>query len=275
MIVKKICFLFCALLIVFMVTFSCKATYNEGSPEDTVGEFFSELDEEITDSLEKMGISELDYKNVYSISFKNIFAYFKETLPEKLKGSMGDFFSLLSVVLIVSLVSCFFHNSEQAAYFKLLSIAAVTVLTVNNLNDTVNALLSAIRLSGSFMLSFIPVLTFMLSVSGNPTTAFTYNSLIMAFSQGISGFINFIAVDFVGCFFCLSIAMNMNEVMNVNRLIAFVNKAVSFVLGITASIFTGLLSKPNPSLLPEEHAFLGLYALSHYQPSVYNLYILG
>ncbi len=238
----KILFIILCLLFVFCLTaFSSYATYDEINNKIN-DEFYSEIDSEITKELQNFGISDWDVENIYNVSFKNFSQYFATTLPEQLKSCVTDFFSLLCVVITVSLVSAFWGGTEQAGYFNIIGVITVTVITVNKLSVVINALLSSIRLSGNFMVSFIPILTFLLCVSGNPTTAFTYNSLIMAFSQGISSFINYIAVDLVGCFFCLSISFNMNSIMNIGRFISSVNKAVAFILGIIASVFTGFLS---------------------------------
>ena len=229
----------------FCMTFDCSAV-NVDDYDNLSGtlseEFFNSIDDEIKEALEKIGITDFDYTRIYNVSLENFTEYFKSTLPEKFKGCLSDFYSLLGIVLIVSLVSTFFQNSEQGNFFKILSVVCVTIITVSKINASVNSLLAVIRLSGNFMLSFVPVLALLISVSGNPTTAVTYNSFIMAFTQAISAFINYFAVDIVGCFFCVCICVNMNENINVNRLLNAVNKVTAFVLGIIASIFTGFLS---------------------------------
>lgn len=205
-------------------------------------DFFSDIDEDIKRALEEFGISDFDYTQIYNISFENFLQYFKTTLPEKFNICLSHFLSLSGVVLIVSLVSSFFSNTQQGDFFKIFSVVCVTVTTVSKINVCVNSLITAIRLGGNFMLSFVPVLVFIVSVSGNPTSAITYNTFIMAFTQGISVFINYFAVDIIGCFFCLCVCVNMNDLFNVNRLLNAVNRATSFILGITASVFTGFLS---------------------------------
>lgn len=245
---KKLFIVTTVLFLLSVLNFECicvdyENTYDLSS--DLSNDFFSEIDAEIKDALEAIGISDFDYTQIYNVSFDNFLEYFSTTLPEKFSNCLSHFVSLLGIVLIISLINTFFINGSNADFFKILTVVCVSITTVGKLNVCINSIITAIRLSGNFMLSFVPVLVLLVSVSGNPTSAITYNTFIMSFTQVVSAFINYFAVDIMGCFLCLCICVNMNSMFNINRLLNTANKAASFILGITASVFTGFLSLKN------------------------------
>ena len=131
---NKLCFFIAVIGCIFFCTsFGCSAVnvddYDNLS-DSLSDEFFSGIDEEIKDAFEKIGITDFDYSRIYNISLENFAEYFKSTLPQKFKGCLSDFYSLLGIVLIVSLVSTFFQNSEQGNFFKILSAAFISALTI-------------------------------------------------------------------------------------------------------------------------------------------------
>ena len=229
-------------LCVCLFSFDTAAAYGDELKSEISEDFFSSIDSDIASALEKIGVTDFDYEQIYNVSIRNITDYFKEALPQKLKVCFADFLSMLFVVMLVSIASSFYADTPQGSIIKIIAVICITVMSVEKISPLLNMLISLVRLSGGFMLCFIPVLTLLLSLSGTPTLAFTFNSFIMGFSQAISAFINFVAVDLLGCFLCVCISMNLNETLNVSRFINTVNKLTAFVLGITASVFTGFLS---------------------------------
>ena len=158
------------------------------------------------------------------------------------EGCIGNFFSLLSVLLVISTVNTYFVAGNKENLTEITGVIIITLMLVSKLNPILNMLLSTMKTSGNFILAFIPIFTLLVSLSGNPGAAITYNSLCFAFAEGISVFINNFASHIIGSFLCVSIAFSLNKMMNANRFINIVNKAVSFIIGFLACGFTGLLS---------------------------------
>ena len=118
---------------------------------------------------------------------------------------------LLSVVLLVGFVTMILENEKQKSLLSCLSVTAVTLMMTDSINLCLSSALSLLKLNGNFMASFVPIYAITVAVSGNMTSALTYNTLILAFSEGISALINYGLVDLVGCFFCLSIGTETKE----------------------------------------------------------------
>lgn len=207
--------------------------------------FFGTLDEELSDLLESFGIDSLDGNGIFSRGTENIKNYFSSTLKEKLKGAAGWFFLQLCIIMLLSVVSSAFDFSSGTDILPLFSAAIMTLGTVGKLSDFLSCTVSAMALNGKLMLSFIPVFALLISLSGNPASALTYNSFVLFFCEAVSFFLDNMFVSLVGAYFALMIAFSFSPGINLNRFINAVNRAVSLLLGFGASMFTGLLSLKN------------------------------
>lgn len=237
---KKTISIILALICVFVMKATVYAT--EDFKADISDKLFSSLDSEVTDALDEFGISDLNAESIYNISLSNVLSYYKSTFSDLFIGSIKSFMKLLSVVLLVGFVTMILENEKQKSLLSCLSVTAVTLMITDSINLCLSSALFLLKLNGNFMASFVPIYAITVAVSGNMTSALTYNTLILAFSEGISALINYGLVDLVGCFFCLSIAFSVSGVKNFSRLISATNKGVSLVLGFVSSVFVSVLT---------------------------------
>lgn len=237
---KRIISILLALLSIFIMKITVSAA--DDFETDISDKLFSSFDDEVIDSLEEFGITDLDYNSIYNISFSSVVSYYKDTFINLLSGSLKSFMKLFSVVLLVGFISFILESEKYKLLLSSLSVMAVTLMITESINLCLNSAISLIKLNSNFMLSFVPVYAITIAVSGSPTTALTYNSLILAFSEGVSSLINYGLVDLIGCFFCLSIAFSINDTLNSAKLISITNKVITFVLGLASSVFASVLT---------------------------------
>ncbi len=243
---KRAAYILFVLIMLFGLSFTafCVDT-QEDIKEKFEESFFSGLDEDVYRLLEDFGLESFDADDIFSKGSENIKAYFSETLTEKLKGASGWFFTVISVILLLSVVSGAFEFSLSSDAFSIFTSAAICVITVGKISTFLNCVLSSMELNGKLMIAFIPVYALLISLSGNPASALTYNSFLLFFCQLMSFFLDNIFVGVVGAYFALSIAFSFNPTINLNRFINGANRITSLVLGTSATMFTGLLSLKN------------------------------
>ena len=245
---KTIIFLLITLVLSLSSTVTASASEYmniEDIETDIKDELKSIIDDDTLDILGDFGLNNFDFADVYNLSFKNISEFFSETLKEKIKSSFKLFFELLSVVLISGAVTSLFRSRSEGNFINFLSVIIIILLSVSGISSTLSATVSVLQLSGKFMLSFVPIYTLIISLSGNAASALTYNTFVIGFAEFMSAFITSGFTDLLGMFFCLSISFSLNSSVNTGRFISAVNRAVSTVLGLTASVFTGFLSIKN------------------------------
>lgn len=240
---KKIIIFLVSLLIFTSLTSFLAFAENEIYDEKHISdELFSNIDSDTLSVLNELGINDLSFDEIFSVSIYDITKFFSESLADRVKLCVHFFVQLLFFIVINVIVKSFFGFNTKDNFINIIGIVSVTLIIISKLNSLINILLSSISACGTFIVGFIPIYTILISVSGSPAAAITYNSLTFAFAQGISGFINNIFVKLSGAYFCLSISLCINEYMNVGRLINIVNKSVNFIIGFLACGFTGLLS---------------------------------
>lgn len=244
---KKVVFiiLLFSIIISLSVTVYAYEIDTDNLVESTSDILSSIIDDEIIDTLEELGIDVGDIGSVYNFSSENITEFFAVTLKDRAQKCLKDVLLLLCVVLITGTISGLFVADARQAFISQMSVIIVTLLMVSSASESLSAVISAIRLSGNFMTTYIPIYTLLISLSGNAASALTYNSLVLSFAELLSGAISYIIPDVIGVLFCLSISFSLNESINVSRFINAVNKAVSVIFGTAAGAFTGFLGLKN------------------------------
>ncbi len=215
---------------------------SENIKEEIQYELESAIESDILEILKDIGIDNFDLDNVYNISFASISRFFSDTLKDKLNLNLKTFFELLGVILISGIVSTLFSGDDKEDLIGIISMILITLSAINSVSVTLSAVISVLEASSKFMLAFIPLYTLIVSLSGNPAGALTYNTLVIGFAEIISTFITTNITDFLGVFYCLGISFSFNSSINISRIISAVNKGFSTILGLMASLFTGFLS---------------------------------
>lgn len=241
---KKTVVIILTLFFFFLFSFGARGV-NESYGEELGEEFFAGLDEDVRDILEENGIATLDYTELFSKGTESIKSFFSETLSQKLTSAAGWFFLVLCILMLMSLVVSAYDFSGSQESFSLFVNAIICLITVEKISSFVGCTLSSVELGGKLMLTFIPVFTLLVSLSGNPAGGLAYSGIMMTFCQGVSAFVSNVFLSLIGCYFALSLSFSFNPAINLNRFVNSVNRAVSVLLGFLASMFTGLLSVRN------------------------------
>lgn len=201
----------------------------------------SAIDSDTGEKLNKIGINDFTPDEIFNISFSRIGEYFHESIVDK-SSEVTSSFSKILIVLIILITVKSFLCSDDGKNIKIIGTITIVVLSVDICSNVLEVLLSTMKTSGSFMLSFIPIYTVILSIGGSVTSGITYNSVAFGFAQLISIFINNFATDLTGVFLSISVAFSLNSTINFNRFISGVNKFVSTFIGLLSSGFAAILS---------------------------------
>lgn len=213
--------------------------------ENIEGSLNEIIESDVRKILEDMGIDTNNLAGIKDFSLEKISDFFGKTLKEKISLCSKNCLMLLSAIMIIGAIHLITGGKGERDFVSVLSVVIITLLTVSIIKDTLSAGVSALKLSAGFMTGYIPVYTLIISLSGSPASALTYNTLLMGFSQTISTFVSDVVTDIIGMFMCLSISFTLNPSINSSRLISFINRIISLALGLFSAVFTGFLSIRN------------------------------
>jgi stage III sporulation protein AE len=95
---------------------------------------------------------------------------------------------------------------------------------------------------GTFLLTFIPIFAGIMALTGQITTAGTFNAVIIVASQIFSHIMLLVLTPLTSCILGVSVAGVVNPDLRVERIADIIKKTVIWVLGFMLALFTGLLT---------------------------------
>ena len=243
---KKLLYLFALLSISIFVSFFASAEQGTNSgdslKESINARLFSTMNDEVKNSLESIGIDEIDFEKIYSVSAADVISLFTPEVLNRGKNIFRSFMRLFVLIMILSVFSVVLKDSSTKNTLFILGTAIAILISVKSISDGMNSCLSVLKLSGGFMTAFVPVLTLIISFSGNFNSALAYNAVALMASEIISVILNNSFINLVGCFLCLGISFSLSGIFDVDKLVNVTNKIVNFFFGIAGGLFSGLLS---------------------------------
>lgn len=247
MIIKKYSFFIFVIITLGLFSFCVSAQnsdyFDEQIKASGAEELIDNLNNEQKNLLEKLGIDDFDYESFLSVSPHKVFDLLFEVITGNYQGALKTSITVAAIIIAISIASQFISNDTKI--LKIVTAFGVLCVALNiilPLSGCITRVISAIELSSDFMLLLIPVLVALLSVSGNPVLALSYNSLCFAAAQCVTQ----IAADFIRPLIqitlSLSIMTTFNESMHFEKLISFIKKSAMFLMSAVATIFITLLS---------------------------------
>ncbi len=236
---KKVLIIFSAAMVIILCSLSVCAV-DSSLENDLKQQLISAVDDDVFEVLEQFGIESFD--GIYNVSFDNIISYFKNFFEDKLMSSARMFLKLLAMMCILSFVSSVINDDKSRAVLVFLSSAAAVIICIEDINSCLNAGISVLNMSATFMKAFVPVFAVIIAVSGTPTAALTYSSAVLFIGEIITFVINNGIVDIIGAFLCIGIAFSLNSEMKTSSVVSFVNKITSLIMGLCAGVYTSVLS---------------------------------
>ncbi len=214
---------------------------NEQYESSGAQELIGELPEETQEMLESLGIDQVGFSQINNISFKKLIEMIRDIVTGQIESPFR-FLAIMTGILILISISKTIVPAESNRAVDLACALFFIIATMSTLMSYSTYIMSAIDTSYKFMLSFIPVFTAVIAVSGNPAAAANYNTVAMIIAQSASSFTNSFLIPLVIMFIALSISTAISPALNMEELLEMLKKAIIWLLTAVCTIFTGYLS---------------------------------
>lgn len=242
------------ILILFFI-FAAFLTINvsaeeSGSPEEFYTEQYKnsgaeDLEDALPDSAKdyfsQNGIDPSDYNWVNNISaesvFKHIFSFISSGAKAPLKAGAG----IIAIILIsAALTSLEIKSSAMtaAAYAAAASSAAVIAVPVSSV---VNASVNAIKGTGVFMLSFIPVFAVIVAACGSAVTAASMSALLLAAAETVTYISSFAVLPLMGGYLALALTGAVSPLIKKSGIAETVKKLAFWIMAFISTAFLAVL----------------------------------
>lgn len=236
--------LICIILLIWASPNSFAKSYSESDLMQTeeFNELFDEVPDEVREILEENGIDKIDYDSIFNISPKKLWETLKELATGQTQPPLKSLVRLLSVIIILAVCGCFVTDDDKMKTVTQTAGALLCVISIiSPLADAVSSAVAAITLSEKFNLALIPALAAVVSISGNPTLALSFQSVAFAAAQIIAAASKNYLVPVVGTVLSLDITGCVMPSFKLGSLTGIIKKTIVAILSFVATVFVSFL----------------------------------
>ncbi len=238
-----------AVCVLLILTFSVNAyaagesEYYSGQVESSgAQDVLSGLDSETKERLGELGIEDVDFTSLFDVSFSKIFSFVKKAAEGKLESPLKSLMKLLSVIILIAVCESFMPDDDKMK--NVINMAAVlfsVTVIISPLYDAMESAVSSVGVCADFMKSLIPVLVGIVSASGNPSLAVSFQSCAFAAAEVISALGKNYIVPIVGAVTALDLTGSLMPSMKLSGITELVKKTVIQTLSFTATLYVSFL----------------------------------
>ncbi len=272
---KKVKFTVAFLFTVMLISAFSLSAYgleiNESTANEYGEELYSTLDESTKEILSSFGIDSLDFDSVFDVSFTKSANALKDIFKTSVSEILPYFFKMLAMIIIITAVSDLdkTKSSDKTVVSSVFGLITV-IMTASFISDVLSQMTAAFDITGKFLLTLAPIITAILSVSGNVTVSVLYNSVTVAAAQIISAVSGEILIPLIGVYFSFVISLDLSDTAKSERTVHSMNKLLTGMFTAMSTVFTFILSVKNV-LAKELDGVLyksGKYVISSFVPVV-------
>lgn len=201
---------------------------------------YQNLDEQTREFFEQNGIDLKDYTWVNNFTTDAVLKHILQFVANGAKAPVKTGVLVASIIFLSAALTAFGSSPrfETAIYASVLSISA---LIATDIWQSVSASVNAVKGTSSFMLSFVPVFTTILALSGKTVTAPAMSALLLGAAETVSFVSSFAVLPLMGGYLALSISSGVSPLLNNSGIVESVKKFSMWILSLLGTLFIGIL----------------------------------
>lgn len=178
----------------------------------------------------------IDYENILQ---KIINMFFKE-----LKGTLTSTISIFIIILIIAVISSL-ELEEKSDITKIAHLACfftLSTITISNFLEIITMFKNTVSTLTTIMQVVSPFLMGVLLATGSISTTGIIQPILLFIASTVGFIINYIVIPFLSISVALNVISTISESLKFNKLSKFFNNASLWIIGVTFTIFLGVLS---------------------------------
>lgn len=233
------------IVLIFLFSFSVSATdmYKQTAQNTSVNEINEILPEEVKEFFESNNIDINDYNWNKNLTAKSVFSHIWSFLRSGGNAPFKSFLAVFAVMIFSAAVKAFTpDNSKLAETINFIFSLFVSLSIADGVVGVISASVSAIKGTGVFMLSFIPIYSGIILLSGSPSAASVAGGMLLLAAEIIVQAAAFVIVPLMCAYFGLGLASGVSPLIKDNSLVSTVKNVALWILALVFTAFAGLLS---------------------------------
>ena len=229
-------------LIFVLISFLLSVSACAESYADEVKEIYNSLDSETQELLKDIGADSVDFDSMFGVTPQKIWALTKKLITGNIEAPTRSAVRLISVIILIAIFECFApEDTRIKTIVGIVGTLLCVISVISPLSTAVSSAVSSIAVGEKLMLALIPVLAAVVTVTGNPTLAASFQSIAFAGAQVISGISNGYIVPIVGAVMALDITGSIMPSFKLGGITSLIKKTVTAVLTFVSTIFVSFL----------------------------------
>lgn len=219
--------------------------YNELLNESGANRLFEVVPDDAKDLLEKNGVTGLETDKFLNLNFFDFIKTTWEATKSAVTKPFGILFSGIGVILLCALLNSLksgFNNASYERVFSVVSVMCVATTIIIPIAQIITKVAILIKQVSNFMLSFIPVYVGIITASGRPLSAVSYNASLIGIVQVISRISASVLVPLLAIYLAFCLIGSTSSHINIEGITKTVKTTVIVVLSFLMTIFVGLLT---------------------------------
>lgn len=239
---KKVIIIF-LLILLFSVPVKADDLYKETVENSNISEINEFLPDEIKEFFKKENIDITDADWNKHLTAKNVFLHIFSFFRSGGKVPFRCLAVLLSIIILSGAVEAFSGSDKGVSEPLGFIFSVIVCLSIaDGVISVINASVSAIKGTGTFMLSFVPIYSGIILLSGSPTAATVSGGMLILAAEIIVQAAAFVIVPLMCAYFALGLASGVSPLIKDNSIVTAVKNIALWVLALTFTAFAGLLS---------------------------------
>ncbi len=219
--------------------------YQEQAEASGAGDLPDNLPEETRQLLDQLGITSIDAEGFSFLEPQGVWKALAELTGQEASGPLRSVGMVLGVVLLCALMEGMkqtLRDPSASPVFQVVCVLAACAALLVPLSSCVQAVCRAAESTSVFMGSFVPVYAGILVTAGHAVTAASYQTVVLFAAELITLLATHLLVPLLTVSLALGMAGSLDTGLRLDSLSSAINKGAAWLLGITTTLFVGLLT---------------------------------
>ncbi len=230
------------LLLALVIASFFGVTAQASAYSEEIKEIYSVLDSDTRELLDELGINTADFDSIFSVTPQRVASLIKKLLTGSIEAPTRSAVGLIAVIILLAIFECFSPEDDRLkGIVGMIGALLCVACVISPLSTAISFAAASIELSEKLMLALIPVLAGVITVTGNPTLAASFQAIAFGGAQIISGLSDGYIVPIVGAVMALDVTGSIMPSFKLDGITSLIKKAITTILSFVSSIFVAFL----------------------------------
>ena len=204
---------------------------------------YDTLSPQIQEILHSIGLEELHYEALLTLSPQNVFHEFFKLITLKISAPFHAFLLIVNCLIFAAVLDHFFASDKKTEpIFSLFITFFSSLCIIKPVLESMTAAFSSMQITTAFLFSYIPLFTGLLAAYGKLLTSAAYSNLMLLLSNFLGIIDTKVFFPILQCVLVLNIVSGIQNNSFFSSISDFLKKATTMTLTFLSTLFSGLVA---------------------------------